>query len=202
MKLLEKEKLRRKKLILDTAKKNFKQNGYTKTKMTDIADKVGIAKGTLYNYFRNKRDIFWELYYENLYAAIENIEQMDKQNIIKEENYISIISECLLHFFIEETEFFQSVFQDFNQPEFLNGFDVKKLHKIHTENIQRILKILNKYSGRKIENETMKKYSVIFLGLAKSLSMFNFDKNEIKKNETNSQIIIKIMKDVLEGRYE
>ena len=40
----------------------FAQNGVVKTKMTDIADAAGIGKGTIYEYFRSKEDIFAEAY--------------------------------------------------------------------------------------------------------------------------------------------
>jgi AcrR family transcriptional regulator len=48
--------------ILKAAMRVFAHNGVVKTKMTDIAEAAGIGKGTIYEYFRSKEDIFTEAY--------------------------------------------------------------------------------------------------------------------------------------------
>ncbi len=40
--------------ILDAASKLFQERGYRKTDMDDIADAVGLARNSLYRYYRNK----------------------------------------------------------------------------------------------------------------------------------------------------
>jgi AcrR family transcriptional regulator len=44
--------------ILDVAKAAFLAQGYAATSMSEIAAKVGGSKGTLYNYFRSKEELF------------------------------------------------------------------------------------------------------------------------------------------------
>jgi AcrR family transcriptional regulator len=44
--------------ILAAAMKVFAQQGMESTKMTDIAQAAGIGKGTIYEYFRSKEEIF------------------------------------------------------------------------------------------------------------------------------------------------
>jgi len=48
------------KSILEVSQKHFMKNGYDKTKTKDIAKEVGIAEGTLFNYFDTKTEIFLE----------------------------------------------------------------------------------------------------------------------------------------------
>ncbi len=36
---------------------NFTKNGFDRTRMEDIATSAGLAKGTLYLYFKNKEDL-------------------------------------------------------------------------------------------------------------------------------------------------
>ncbi len=48
--------------ILTAAMRVFAQKGVVKTKMSDIAEAAGIGKGTIYEYFRSKEDIFAETY--------------------------------------------------------------------------------------------------------------------------------------------
>ena len=48
-------------LILDTAFGLILQNGYLNTKIIDIANKAGIGKGTVYEYFESKESLLLEL---------------------------------------------------------------------------------------------------------------------------------------------
>lgn len=45
-------------LILDAAYTLFGSHGFYETKISDIADAAGIAKGTVYLYFKHKEDLF------------------------------------------------------------------------------------------------------------------------------------------------
>ena len=44
--------------ILLAASEQFKQYGYRKTSMDDIAKRMGVSRASLYSYFKNKDDIF------------------------------------------------------------------------------------------------------------------------------------------------
>lgn len=46
--------------ILDSMVQLVSENGYEQTNLQEVADHVGIAKGTLYLYFQNKEDLFRE----------------------------------------------------------------------------------------------------------------------------------------------
>ena len=48
----------RRQAIINTAKQEFMENGYSQTSMSTIARKVGGSKATLYNYFKSKEEIF------------------------------------------------------------------------------------------------------------------------------------------------
>ena len=60
----------RKKLILKSAKKLFSRGGYYQTQISDIIKDAGIARGTIYQYFSNKEDLFITLL-EQYYSAWE-----------------------------------------------------------------------------------------------------------------------------------
>ena len=51
----------RKKQILNCAKKIFSEKGYYDTQVDDIVEMAQIGKGTIYQYFRNKEDVFLTL---------------------------------------------------------------------------------------------------------------------------------------------
>lgn len=52
----------RRSFIIDTAARLFDEHGYHSTSMEDIADGVGLAKPTLYHYFRSKDEILFEIH--------------------------------------------------------------------------------------------------------------------------------------------
>lgn len=47
----------RKKEILDTANELFSQKGFDDTSVNDILERIGIAKGTFYYYFKSKEEV-------------------------------------------------------------------------------------------------------------------------------------------------
>src|ERR1700689_2843366 len=48
----------RREAIMSVAREVFFENGYAATSMSSIAARLGGSKGTLYNYFRNKEELF------------------------------------------------------------------------------------------------------------------------------------------------
>ena len=83
MKKSEKEDLinRRRTQIIKAAIKEFSSRGFHETEMDKIAITAGVSKGTLYNYFENKQDLFlssidWGLnrLIGRVYEAIEGID--------------------------------------------------------------------------------------------------------------------------------
>ncbi len=57
----EREKIGRKKDIIEAAKRVFAVKGFEKATLDEIAVEAEYGKGTLYNYFKNKEDIFISL---------------------------------------------------------------------------------------------------------------------------------------------
>ena len=51
-------KEQRKEIVLHSARAIFSQKGYHQTKIADIIQRAGIARGTFYLYFQNKRHVF------------------------------------------------------------------------------------------------------------------------------------------------
>ena len=71
----------RKKQILDAATIVFSEKGYNRANTDEIAKKAGLGKGTLYRYFKNKKDIFFSVVdrgldrlKENMLKEVENIQ--------------------------------------------------------------------------------------------------------------------------------
>ena len=54
-------KLEKRRRILDAAREVFVQNGFAQTPMSLVAERAGVGKGTLYEYFSSKEDLFAHL---------------------------------------------------------------------------------------------------------------------------------------------
>ncbi len=73
-------KHRKRIMIMNAALKVFSSKGYSPTVIEEIADEAGIAKGTLYLYFKDKED----LYYSTVMYVVENLEQTIKREMDEE----------------------------------------------------------------------------------------------------------------------
>ena len=55
--------------IIQAAVESFAQTGFDRTKMEDIAKRLGLSKGTLYLYFKSKEDLFLAICERNMCMA-------------------------------------------------------------------------------------------------------------------------------------
>src|SRR3954463_16258741 len=68
---------RRQQEILEAAARVFHEKGYESTSIQDIADAVGILKGSLYYYITSKEDLLFEILQSVHEEALENLAQID-----------------------------------------------------------------------------------------------------------------------------
>lgn len=75
------EKNQKRNDILTSARALFKEKGFHNTKMNDIAQGAGVGKGTLYEYFKNKQEIFDETCVERVTKVREQMEEILNMDI-------------------------------------------------------------------------------------------------------------------------
>jgi AcrR family transcriptional regulator len=64
----------RREAILAAALAEFSARGFAATRLDDVAQRAGVAKGTIYLYFRDKESLFQELVRSRLTPVVESIE--------------------------------------------------------------------------------------------------------------------------------
>ncbi len=84
------EKNQKKNDILSAAKSLFKEKGFHNTKMDEIAANAGVGKGTLYEYYKNKQDIFDEACIAKIINIRQKIENISNKNITFKQKLIEI----------------------------------------------------------------------------------------------------------------
>ena len=93
-----------KEVILSIADHLFLENGYERTNMRQIAAECNIAIGTLYNYYKNKREIFEAVYksaLDNTHQEIDKILERDlpaneRLNLVLDQVYTETLGHNLL----------------------------------------------------------------------------------------------------------
>ncbi len=71
---------RRKNQIVNTAKEMFIDKGFQSTHIGQVCEKLNIARGTVYQYFSNKKEILYAI----LDSVVEKIEDIFDQDDLKE----------------------------------------------------------------------------------------------------------------------
>ena len=64
--------------ILAAAEKVFEANGYAAATVDAVAAAAGVAKGSIYNYFKSKQDLFTQLFSELIARQIAGAEALTK----------------------------------------------------------------------------------------------------------------------------
>jgi len=118
------EKEARKKDIIDVAAKLFSERDFHDVKVDDIAEQVGLSKGTLYLYFDNKDNLFFSVIIERakvLYARLEQASQCDKDFLDCLHKFVS----TYLGFFREHEAFFKIIHSEKTR------LDMESHYKMH-----------------------------------------------------------------------
>ena len=63
----------RRKAILDAAGQVFARKGYTNARIIEVAEAASVGKGTIYEYFRSKEDLFFAVFEATMQGAEDTI---------------------------------------------------------------------------------------------------------------------------------
>lgn len=130
------DKEQKKAEILQIAMQVFARKGVVKTKMIDIAQAAGIGKGTIYEYFRSKEEIFTEAF-NSMFSAIESSLIDSIASVADPVEKLDRLVEVSLQKFIYENSEFAGIMMDFwaegirNKDEKL--LDILALHDIYSK---------------------------------------------------------------------
>lgn len=92
MRITAQEKAATRKRIVDAAKSLFSSKGFDQATTRDIAREVGVATGTMFNYFDSKEAIVVELATRALTRASEDFDANRRQDAALEEDLFGLIA--------------------------------------------------------------------------------------------------------------
>jgi AcrR family transcriptional regulator len=87
----------RREAILSAALDEFSSRGFEAARLDDVAKRAGVAKGTIYLYFRDKESLFQELIRAMLTPLIGTIEALGAADVP-----MSLVTEQIIELFVRE----------------------------------------------------------------------------------------------------
>lgn len=131
----EQEYQTRREYILNAAREIFSQKGFAETTMEEIAERAEFGKGTIYNYFPSKQDLFFTLIEDGVNAIIQLTTSVANKDITPVEKIEQLFREQLRHF-QENVGLFRIVHLENKCLEF------KQIHKKTSQVRDIVLKII------------------------------------------------------------
>ncbi|WP_044894691.1 TetR/AcrR family transcriptional regulator [Bacillus alveayuensis] len=167
----------RKTQIIKAAMKLFAQKGYQATSMQEIAENSGLAKGSLYNYFKSKEEIaisIFKYYYDLLFEKISKIAEDDalsaKEKLLKQ-------LEVQIHEFYNHKDFIHM--QMTEQAVKVNDDVHKLVFCIRAETLSRYSNAIIDIYGESVKNFALD-FATMLNGMLKEyLFYIAIDKKEI-----------------------
>lgn len=113
--------------ILHSALEEFSEKGFHSTTIDSIADRAGIAKGTVYRYFKTKEALFNALKEDTITEFVE----LARRDLSSEKDVLVIIESIIrmyLGFFEKNSSFFKVIVQE--QRDFGREFSEKFINEL------------------------------------------------------------------------
>ena len=113
--------------ILQSALDEFSDKGYHASTIDSIAERAGIAKGTVYRYFNTKEGLFNALKEDTISEFVEHA----RHDLSQEEDVLKIIESVIknyLSFFEKNSAFFKVIIQE--QKDFGREFSEKFINEL------------------------------------------------------------------------
>lgn len=176
LKVMNRRKLRQKNhaaQILEAGEKLFAKKGFYPTTMEEVAGAAGLAKGTIYLHFNDKRDLFFSIIEKKLDILLEKIEKEMRKHEFPSQRIKLAIGIHLK--FLEENRDFFKIMQAL--PESLKQEMERKLKGRVIEKQSRYVEILDQLIRKGIRNQEIKsldsrKLAVILVGMMHSLTIY------------------------------
>lgn len=195
---------RRKQQIIDTAKKMFLEKGFQSTHIGQVCEELDIARGTVYQYFSNKKEILYAILDTVAESIEDNLDPDDLKDFLhnKPDNDVIMqfiddrISSCLT-VLSEEPIVIKLMFRE------IPGTDDEVVEKV-SEFLGRIISVLSKEITSLREAGIFKKdisawnTASMLIG---SIMMIVYQYTVTNKNFLDKSVTNKIAKHYLHGVY-
>lgn len=98
--------------ILEAARRMFALRGFHESTVDEIAETAGVAKGTVYIYYRSKRELYWAALKHGIAALYEELKAQLQKAETTEEKVRAFIATKII-FYDTNRDFFKIFFSEF-----------------------------------------------------------------------------------------
>lgn len=188
------ENIEKKDLILAAARELIEKFGFSSLTMDKVAGKAGIAKGTIYLYFKDKNELMESVLQKGFERMFERIGKKINESDSCKDKLKALIHENL-SYINENRFFFKTVFLDETNVVFLKKKSIESFNlrrKRYANFISDII-INGIESGEFKQGISALKCGYLLIALIKTTAIYNFlnDDSEDSENSKNLQESIK-----------
>lgn len=191
------EKEARKKDIINVAARLFSDRDFHDVKVDDIAEEVGLSKGTIYLYFENKETLFFSIIMERakvLYIRLEEASRCETDFMDCLHKFVS----TYLGFFREYEAFFKIIHSEKTRLDFETHY---KMHDYSSEILNALFKVVIELmqkgqQSRVLRNDDPRTLSKILIAL---LNVYTFQRIILKEKSKHEQEVDEVVMYFLNG---
>jgi len=176
-------KKEKRELIIDASIKVFAKDGFHKAKVSEIAETAGIGKGTIYEYFKSKTQLFEEMIKHTLNVYLENAEIVIEKKISSRQKLKEFAQSAM-----DLTQQHMDIGRIYSQETGLVG---ENIIKIMLATQKRIVQMIEDVLQEGVEAEELRPVdlriaALSFIGSLKHLRMYHYF--IYKRNMTEEEI--------------
>lgn len=150
---MKKKEQNTKQKILRNALKIFTKKGFFRTTVDDIAKASGVAKGTVYLYFKDKSSLYTGVIQEHFITGIEFLKELQKEPVTSTEILRKIADTWIDYMINLKSSFFMFSMENLNLSRKL----MKAVHPIVVENLCAMINVIAEIIKKGIQNGEFRK---------------------------------------------
>jgi TetR/AcrR family transcriptional regulator, cholesterol catabolism regulator len=124
--------------VLDAAVKVFFVKGYKSATIQDVADIVGVLKGSLYHYITSKEDLLYRIFEGSHEQALEIMKQVEERGLPPREHLREYLTE-MISWYLKNIERVSLYFNEWHYLTGENAETVRKQRRVFSEYLRDIL---------------------------------------------------------------
>jgi AcrR family transcriptional regulator len=182
--------------IFNAAMKLFGEKGYSNVEMKIIAKEAGIAVGTLYNYYRNKKELFAKVFEYSWEVTFSKLDEVIESHLSVREK----MERCVITLY-EEVENRKGMGRELTKANVIN-IDKDKtiwIKNILKEKIYLLVNNINSKDGMEIQEDMSIRFVETLLIL--TITMLNEHPDEKEKNIRFINQMLHLWDGTLKGNF-
>lgn len=155
----------RREWILDCAEKIFAQKGYHSTSINEIAEQAEFATGSIYKYFNNKENLYFNLLYRKMLVVLTILDECISEKLVTKDTIRNFITKELA-FFRSNADFFRLISKTFKGENiFIEAEMNSRMQELHFEYIDKLSSLFQNDNASTLKDIPPVQLAVSLMGI-------------------------------------